>query len=131
MHRRHCTTLTARARSPCLRQNLDRLGVVCDRLIAVHMTQLNDEEIARCAEAGVSVVHCPVSNMKLASGAWGPASAHRCGDGSPTDPATPHSGACRVQDLLDRGVNVALGTDGTVRFDTRLALIHSYSPINP
>lgn len=54
---------------PFLRQNLDRLGVVCDRLIAVHMTQLDDKEIQRCADAGVSVVHCPVSNMKLASGA--------------------------------------------------------------
>ena len=32
------------------------------------MTQLTDAEIALCAERGVSVVHCPESNLKLASG---------------------------------------------------------------
>ncbi|HEV2607173.1 MAG TPA: TRZ/ATZ family hydrolase [Xanthomonadaceae bacterium] len=67
---------------------LDRLGLVNDRLIAVHMTQLTDAEIALCAERGVSVVHCPESNLKLASG------------------------FCRVEDLRRAGVNVALGTDG-------------------
>jgi 5-methylthioadenosine/S-adenosylhomocysteine deaminase len=36
---------------------LDRLGLINDRLIAVHMTQLTDAEIALCAERGVSVVH--------------------------------------------------------------------------
>jgi 5-methylthioadenosine/S-adenosylhomocysteine deaminase len=67
---------------------LDRLGLINDRLIAVHMTQLNDAEIALCAERGVSVVHCPESNLKLASG------------------------FCRVQALRRAGVNLALGTDG-------------------
>jgi 5-methylthioadenosine/S-adenosylhomocysteine deaminase len=67
---------------------LDRLGLVNDRLIAVHMTQLSDAEIALCAERGVSVVHCPESNLKLASG------------------------FCRVADLQRAGVNLALGTDG-------------------
>ncbi|HEX5756137.1 MAG TPA: amidohydrolase family protein, partial [Arenimonas sp.] len=43
---------------------LDRLGLVNDRLIAVHMTQLTDHEIALCAERGVSVAHCPESNLK-------------------------------------------------------------------
>ena len=47
---------------------LDRLGLVNDRLIAVHMTQLTDAEIALCAARGVSVVHCVESNLKLASG---------------------------------------------------------------
>ncbi len=47
---------------------LDRLGLVNDRLIAVHMTQLTEGEIHLCAERGVSVVHCPESNLKLASG---------------------------------------------------------------
>src|SRR5690606_23412446 len=47
---------------------LDRLGLVNDRLIAVHMTALDDAEIALCAQRGVSVVHCPESNLKLASG---------------------------------------------------------------
>jgi 5-methylthioadenosine/S-adenosylhomocysteine deaminase len=67
---------------------LDRLGLLGPNLIAVHMTQLEDEELARVAETGTHVVHCPESNLKLASG------------------------FCRVADLLDAGVNVALGTDG-------------------
>jgi 5-methylthioadenosine/S-adenosylhomocysteine deaminase len=67
---------------------LDRLGLVNDRLIAVHMTQLTDAEIALCAERGVSVAHCPESNLKLASG------------------------FCPVGKLLKAGVNVAIGTDG-------------------
>ena len=67
---------------------LDRLGLVNERLIAVHMTQLTDAEIALCAERGVSVVHCPQSNLKLASGF------------SP------------VEKLRRAGVNLAIGTDG-------------------
>ena len=67
---------------------LDRLGLVSERLIAVHMTQLTDAEIALCAERGVSVAHCPESNLKLASG------------------------FCRLHDLHRAGVGIALGTDG-------------------
>ena len=67
---------------------LDRLGLVNDRLIAVHMTQLTDAEIALCAERGVSVVHCPESNLKLASG------------------------FCPVAKLQQAGVTLAIGTDG-------------------
>ena len=47
---------------------LKRLGLVNRNLIAVHMTQLTEAEIAACAEAGVSIAHCPESNLKLASG---------------------------------------------------------------
>ena len=67
---------------------LDRLGLMNDRLIAVHMTQLTDAEIALCAERGVSVAHCPESNLKLASG------------------------FCPVGKLQRAGVNLAIGTDG-------------------
>ncbi|MCW0454282.1 TRZ/ATZ family hydrolase [Xanthomonas sacchari] len=67
---------------------LDRLGLVNDRLIAVHMTQLTDAEIHLCAERGVSVVHCPESNLKLASG------------------------FCPACALQRAGVNLAIGTDG-------------------
>ena len=67
---------------------LDRLGLVNDRLIAVHMTQLTESEIHLCAERGVSVVHCPESNLKLASG------------------------FCPACALLKAGVNLAIGTDG-------------------
>lgn len=67
---------------------LTELGLLDQRLVAVHMTQLTSEEIAMVAEAGASVVHCPQSNLKLASG-LAPLAA------------------------LDRaGVRCALGTDG-------------------
>ena len=69
-------------------QRLHELGLVNERLIAVHATQLNDAEIALLAETGAHIVHCPESNLKLASG------------------------FCPVAQCLDAGVNVALGTDG-------------------
>lgn len=69
-------------------KRLDQLGLVGPHLIGVHMTQLEDGEIARLAETGASVVHCPESNLKLASG------------------------FCPAAKLLAAGVNVALGTDG-------------------
>ena len=68
-------------------QRLQNLGMLNPRLMAVHMTQLEDDEIRLVAEQGVNVVHCPESNLKLASG------------------------HCRVHDLLKAGVNVCLGTD--------------------
>jgi len=67
---------------------MDRLGLFNDRLIAVHMTQLTEAEIALCAERGVSVVHCPESNLKLASG------------------------FCPACALQRAGVTLAIGTDG-------------------
>ena len=69
-------------------QRLKDLGLVGPDLIAVHMTQLTDAEIADCADQDVSIAHCPESNLKLASG------------------------FCPVDKLLKAGVNVALGTDG-------------------
>ena len=69
-------------------ERLATMGVLSPQLVAVHMTQLNREEIVLLAEHGVSVVHCPESNMKLGSG------------------------FCPVAELLAAGVNVALGTDG-------------------
>ena len=67
---------------------LDRLGLVNERLIAIHMTQLTEAEMHLCAERGVSVVHCPESNLKLASG------------------------FCPACALERAGVNLAVGTDG-------------------
>ncbi|RFF31903.1 TRZ/ATZ family hydrolase [Wenzhouxiangella sediminis] len=73
---------------------MDVLGLLTDRLLAVHMTQLDDADIARLARAGVHVLHCPASNLKLASG------------------------ICRVADLDAAGVNVAIGTDGAASNNT-------------
>lgn len=67
---------------------LKNMGLLTPNFLAVHMTQLTDEEIEICAAHGVHVLHSPESNLKLASG------------------------LCPVQRLLDNGVNVALGTDG-------------------
>ena len=49
-------------------ERLDQLGLLGPRLMAVHMTQLLDGEIETLAERGVHIVHCPESNLKLASG---------------------------------------------------------------
>jgi 5-methylthioadenosine/S-adenosylhomocysteine deaminase len=67
---------------------LQRLGLLGPNLVAVHMTQVENREVDDLAKAGAHVVHCPESNLKLASG------------------------FCPVTRLLDAGVNLALGTDG-------------------
>jgi len=75
-------------------ERLERLGILGPRLLAVHMTQLTAQDIDRVAEAGVHVLHCPASNLKLASG------------------------ICPVAELDRRGVNVAIGTDGAASNNT-------------
>ncbi len=69
-------------------ERLHRLGLLGPGLIAVHAVHLTEEEILLLARHGCSVVHCPSSNLKLASG-FAP-----------------------VARLMRAGVNVALGTDG-------------------
>ncbi|HEX5515546.1 MAG TPA: TRZ/ATZ family hydrolase, partial [Gammaproteobacteria bacterium] len=66
---------------------LHDLGLLSPTLIGVHLTQLTDAEIALIGASGMHVVHCPHSNLKLASG------------------------FCPVQALHAAGVNVAIGTD--------------------
>ncbi len=67
---------------------LEDVGLLTENLQAVHMTTVSDVEIAMIAECGGSVIHCPISNTKLASG------------------------ICPVPSFLEAGVTVALGTDG-------------------
>jgi len=67
---------------------LDEIGLLNSSLLAVHLTQLTDAEIELLAKTGVNAIHCPESNLKLASG------------------------ICPVSKLVDAGVNVAVGTDG-------------------
>ncbi|HXM80572.1 MAG TPA: TRZ/ATZ family hydrolase [Burkholderiales bacterium] len=69
-------------------ERLRRLGLLGPNLIAVHAVHLQDDEIKLLARHGCSVVHCPSSNLKLASG-FAPVAA-----------------------LLEADINVALGTDG-------------------
>lgn len=80
------SALAASGERPLTR--LARLGLTGPMLSAVHMTTLEPAEISQLAERGTNVIHCPESNLKLASG------------------------FCPVTTLLDAGVNVALGTDG-------------------
>ena len=67
---------------------LARLGLLGPRFQAVHMTQINDEDVGLMVENNASVIHCPESNLKLASG------------------------FCPVERLWLAGINVAVGTDG-------------------
>ncbi len=67
---------------------LDEIGLLTERLQAVHMTAVSDAEIELVRDRGVRVVHCPHSNLKLASG---------------TCPVTKYAAA---------GVTIGLGTDG-------------------
>ena len=74
-------------------QRLHKLGLVNSSLVAVHMTHLQDEEINLLSETKSNVVHCPESNLKLACG------------------------FCPVQKLINKDVNVALGTDSCASND--------------
>jgi cytosine/adenosine deaminase-related metal-dependent hydrolase len=60
---------------------LERAGLLNDRLGIVHGVWLTAREIARIAEAGASVVHNPVSNLKLKSGVAPILDLHRAGVG--------------------------------------------------
>jgi 5-methylthioadenosine/S-adenosylhomocysteine deaminase len=66
---------------------LDRLGLVTERLLAVHAVHLQPDEVALLAQRGASVAHCPASNLKLASG------------------------IAPVATLLRQGIGVTFGTD--------------------
>ncbi|SEN05774.1 Cytosine/adenosine deaminase [Pseudomonas sp. ok272] len=79
-------SLEQRGERPLAR--LARLGLLGPRLQAVHMTQVSEQDLALLVESNTSVVHCPESNLKLASG------------------------FCPVERLWQAGVNVAVGTDG-------------------
>lgn len=74
--------------------NLSRLEQLNDKLTSVHMTCLSDDEITQLGENKCSVIHCPTSNQKLASG------------------------FCPVSKQLDKKVNVGIGTDSTASNNT-------------
>lgn len=68
---------------------LDSIGLLGENTILIHAAWLTKMEIKLIADRVASVIHCPVSNMKLASG-----------------------GVMPLPELLDAGVTVGLGTDG-------------------
>ena len=63
-------------------------GILNERTVIAHCVWLDDREIELLARTGTSAIHCPVSNMKLASG-----------------PA-------RVRDMRAAGIAFGLGSDG-------------------
>ncbi len=67
---------------------LDRIGMLGNTTVAAHCVVVDDEDMDILAARGVQVVHNPGSNMKLASG------------------------IAPVSRMLEKGINVCLGTDG-------------------
>ncbi len=69
-------------------EHLSNLGVLGQQLCAVHAVHLTEQEQDLLAGSGSPVVHCPESNMKLASG------------------------AAQISQMAAKGVTVGIGTDG-------------------
>ena len=69
-------------------QRLMDIGFLNERVSCVHMTQINEHDIEILQKTGASVVHCPESNLKLASG------------------------FCPISRLSAAQVPLAIGTDG-------------------
>ncbi len=78
--------------------HLHRQNLLGPNLQAVHVTQLEDDELELLAATNTHVIHCPTSNAKLASG------------------------TCPVTRLLNAGINVALGTDSAAS-NNRLSIL--------
>lgn len=70
-------------------QRLEKIGYMTPQTIAIHVTQVTDDELEILARGKPNIVHCPLSNMKLASG------------------------VCPVEKLQSYGLNIALGTDSS------------------
>jgi len=73
---------------------LDELGLLSNKLMAAHSIWLNKNDLAIYKKRGVKVAHCPISNMKLASG------------------------AAPLKRMLELGITVGLGTDGAASNNT-------------
>jgi 5-methylthioadenosine/S-adenosylhomocysteine deaminase len=69
-------------------QRLADIGFLNERVSCVHMTQIDDNDIAILQKTGACIIHCPESNLKLASG------------------------FCPVAKLSAAGIPLAIGTDG-------------------
>lgn len=74
---------------------LEKIGALSRKMLAAHCVWLTKSEVGTLAKTGVSVAHCPVSNMKLASG-----------------------GVAPLPEMFDAGVAVGLGTDGAASNNT-------------
>ncbi|MFS1702055.1 8-oxoguanine deaminase [Alteromonas sp. AMM-1] len=72
---------------------LESVGWLSNRTWLAHGIHFNPDEIRRLGEAGTGICHCPVSNMRLASG------------------------ICPTLDLIDAGAPIGLGVDGSASND--------------
>lgn len=72
---------------------MEDCGFVGKDVWYAHGIHFNDEELDLLAKTGTGVAHCPSSNMRLGSG------------------------ICRVREMLDRGINIGLGVDGSASND--------------
>ena len=99
----------------CSVNMLDEIGFLGPDVLAAHCIWLSPGDMDIMAEKNVNAVHCPISNMKLASG------------------------IAPVPELLSRGVNVALGTDGCASNNSldmfgemkTAALLHKVNAMDP
>lgn len=74
-------------------EHLADIGALTPNFTLNHAIWLTDRELDLVAEHGCSITHNPVSNLKLGAG------------------------VARVPEMIDRGINIALGTDGTSTSD--------------
>jgi len=95
---------------------LKKYGLLCKRMVLTHCGWVTKNEILDIKKGGSKVSHCPVSNMKIATGGYAP-----------------------IPELLDADVTVGLGTDGAASnnsldmFDTMkfCALMHKQHRWDP
>jgi len=96
---------------------LESLHLLTERLIGIHAVHLDDDEIALIGRRRTGVVHCPESNMKLASG------------------------VARIARMVQAGIRIGLGTDGAAsnndldlfrEMDTaaKLGKVYTLDPMN-
>lgn len=67
---------------------LERMGLLSPLLTAIHMVHVDADDLERASRGGISVVHCPQSNLKLGNG------------------------IAPIREMREHGINVTLGTDG-------------------
>ena len=73
---------------------MEKCGLMGKDVFYAHGIHFSDQELEILRETGTTIAHCPSSNMRLGSG------------------------ICRVQEMLEKGINVSLGVDGSASNDS-------------